>query len=104
MHIVISDDYQDCVRTLESFKVLNDHQVTIHNDTLKSVDALAERFKDADAMVIIRDRTPITRELLKRLPKLKVISQGGGGAAHIDLKACADQGVTVCVSGTSMPH
>ncbi len=104
MRIVISDDYQDCVRNLDCFSLLAGHEVSIHRDTVKSIDEQVARFSDAEAIVIIRDRTPITRALLERLPGLKVISQGGGGAAHIDLKACADHGVTVCVAGTSLPH
>ncbi len=104
MRIVISDDYQNCVSTLDCFSLLKEHEVKIYTDTVKAIDEQAARFQDADAIVIIRDRTPITRELLARLPKLKIIAQGGGGAAHIDQQACADRGVTVCVPGTSLPH
>jgi D-3-phosphoglycerate dehydrogenase / 2-oxoglutarate reductase len=104
MHIVISDDYQNCVSTLDCFALLKEHRVTVYTDTVKTLDDQAARFADADAIVIIRDRTPITRELLARLPKLKIVAQGGGGAAHIDQKACAERGVTVCVPGTSLPH
>jgi D-3-phosphoglycerate dehydrogenase / 2-oxoglutarate reductase len=104
MRIVISDDYQNCVNTLDCFALLKEHDVQIFNDTVKTIEDQVARFQDADAIVIIRDRTPITRELLARLPKLKIIAQGGGGAAHIDQKACAEHGVTVCVPGTSLPH
>ncbi|AQU83189.1 MAG: D-2-hydroxyacid dehydrogenase family protein [Halomonas sp.] len=103
MKIVIPDDYQDCVLHLDAFEQLADHDVTVYNDTLTDLDALAERFKDAEALVLIRERTPITAELLKRLPKLKVISQTGGGAAHVDLAACQRQGVTV-MAGKGSPY
>ncbi|MCE9663237.1 D-2-hydroxyacid dehydrogenase family protein [Halomonas sp. M5N1S17] len=103
MKIVIPDDYQDCVRTLDAFRKLEDQDVTIHNDTLTDLDALAERFRDAEALVLIRERTPISAELLARLPNLRVISQTGGGAAHVDMDACRRQGVTV-MAGTGSPH
>ena len=88
MHIVIPDDYQDCVRDLDAFAKLAGHHVTIYTDTVSDEDELVERFQDADALVLIRERTPITASLLARLPKLKLISQTGGGAAHVDMAAC----------------
>jgi D-3-phosphoglycerate dehydrogenase len=101
MHIVIPDDYQDSVRTLRCFSKLSGHDVTIYKDTRKSMETLTERFKDADALVLIRERTAITEALLKRLPKLKMISQTGRGIAHIDLAACTRHGVAVTVGGGS---
>lgn len=95
MHIVISDDHQDCIRSLSCFSKLQDHTVEIFSNTVKGVDALADRFKDAEAIVLIRERTMITRELLNRLPKLKVISQTGKIASHVDLQACKEKGVLV---------
>nr|WP_163501830.1 D-2-hydroxyacid dehydrogenase family protein [Halomonas socia] len=102
MKIVIPDDYQDVVRTLDAFGRLEGHDVTIHHDTLTDLDALAERFKDAEALVLIRERTRISEALLARLPKLRYISQTGGGAAHIDHEACARHGVKV-LTGTGSP-
>jgi D-3-phosphoglycerate dehydrogenase len=95
MHIVISDDHQDCIRHLACFEKLNGHTVEIFNNSVNGTDALAERFKDAEAIVLIRERTVITRELLDRLPKLRVISQTGKIASHIDLQACKDKGIVV---------
>ena len=95
MHIVISDDHQDCIRKLACFEKLSAHTVSIFNDTISGADALAERFKDADAIVLIRERTVITKELLDRLPKLKVISQTGKMASHVDLDACKAKGIVV---------
>jgi D-3-phosphoglycerate dehydrogenase len=103
MRIVIADDYQDAVRHLDCFAKLREHDVTIYNDTVKDVDALAERFHDADALVLIRERTTIDDELLSRLPRLKLISQTGKGTAHIDVDACKRRGVTVAV-GTGSPY
>ena len=95
MHIVISDDHQDCIRHLACFEKLNSHTVEIFDNSVNGTDALAERFKDAEAIVLIRERTVITRELLDRLPKLRVISQTGKIASHIDLQACKDKGIVV---------
>lgn len=103
MRIVIPDDYQDAVRHLACFSKLAGHDVTIFNDTVKDLDALAERFRDADALVLIRERTAITGELLAHLPRLRVISQTGKGTAHIDMDACARRGVQVLV-GTGSPY
>lgn len=102
MNIVIPDDYQDVVRHLSAFDRLSGHQVTLFNDTLTSLDAQVERFHHAEALVLIRERTRITRALLERLPKLRVISQTGGGVAHIDLEACREHGVTV-LAGRGSP-
>lgn len=92
MQIVIPDDYQDVVRTLPCFDKLEGHTVLIYNSTAGDIDTLAERFRDADALVLIRERTAITEELLDRLPRLKLISQTGKGTAHIDIPACTGAG------------
>jgi D-3-phosphoglycerate dehydrogenase len=101
MKIVIPDDYQDVVRTLDCFQRLAGHKVRIYTDTVKEIDALVQRFADADALVLIRERTQITEELLARLPRLKLIAQTGRGMAHIDMAACARRGVTVTTGGGS---
>nr|WP_298057177.1 D-2-hydroxyacid dehydrogenase family protein [uncultured Halomonas sp.] len=103
MKIVISDDYQDCARGLDAFKQLEGFDVTVYHDTLTDLDALSARFQDAEALVLIRERTPITAALLERLPNLKVISQTGSGAAHVDIEACRKHGVTVMV-GAGSPY
>lgn len=103
MHIVIPDDYQDAVRTLDCFPKLAGHRVTVYNDTARDLDTLAARFADADALVLIRERTAISEALLERLPRLKLISQTGRGIPHIDVPACTRHGVAVAVGGGS-PH
>ncbi|GAB2909714.1 D-2-hydroxyacid dehydrogenase family protein [Paralcaligenes ginsengisoli] len=95
MHIVIPDDYQDCVRTLDCFAKLAQHRVTIFNDSNKDIDVLAERFQDAEAIVLTRERTALPARLLERLPSLKLISQIGKVAQHIDLDACRRLGIAV---------
>lgn len=95
MNIAIPDDYQNCVTALNCYPKLAGHTVTIYNDTVKSTDDLVARFKDADCIVLTRERTRITDELLTRLPRLKLISQTGKVANHIDMDACKKHGVTV---------
>lgn len=95
MRIVIPDDYQDCVRSLDCFARLAAHEVRVFHDTVTGIDALAERFADADAIVLTRERTHINAALLERLPRLRIISQTGKLAGHVDLRACAARGVVV---------
>ncbi len=101
MKIVIPDDYQGAVRTLECFSKLDGHEVTIYNDSVTDVDVLAERFREAEALVLIRERTAVGEALLDRLPRLKVIAQTGRGMPHIDLAACTRHGVLVTSGGGS---
>lgn len=95
MRIAIPDDYQDCVRSLDCFSRLDGHEVTLYHDNVKDVDALAARLADADAIVLTRERTAITAALLDRLPRLRLISQTGKVAGHIDLAACTARGIAV---------
>ena len=95
LRIAIPDDYQNCVRSLACFSKLAAHQVTVFNDTLQDVPALAERLQNFDALVLTRERTAISAALLERLPNLRVISQTGKVAEHIDIAACTARGVAV---------
>jgi D-3-phosphoglycerate dehydrogenase len=95
MRIIIPDDYQDCVRSLKCFAALSGHDVTVYNDTVKGTQALAQRFADAEAIVLTRERTAIGADLLDRLPRLRVISQTGKIAAHVDVAACTARGIAV---------
>jgi D-3-phosphoglycerate dehydrogenase len=97
MKISILDDYFDTLRTLDCFAKLKGHDVTIHNDHVQDVDALAQRLKDTEALVLIRERTQIRGALLERLPKLKLISQRSV-YPHIDIDACTRLGIIVSSS------
>ncbi|MBC7728268.1 MAG: D-2-hydroxyacid dehydrogenase family protein, partial [Microbacteriaceae bacterium] len=93
MHIAIPDDYQDCVRQLACFAKTAGHEVSIFHDTVTDIDALATRLAPADAIVLTRERTCIEAALLDRLPRLRLISQTGKLAGHVDLAACTARGV-----------
>jgi hypothetical protein len=98
--VSILDDYFDTVRTLDCFRKLAGHDVTIWNDHVQDVDVLAERLRDTEALVLIRERTQIRTPLLERLPKLKLISQRSV-FPHIDIDTCTRLGI-VC-RRASMP-
>jgi D-3-phosphoglycerate dehydrogenase len=95
--ISILDDYFDTLRTLDCFKKLAGHEVTIWNDHVQDVDTLAERLRDTEALVLIRERTQIRTPLLERLPKLKLISQRSV-YPHIDIETCTRLGIIVSSS------
>jgi len=97
MNITILDDYHDTVRTLACFSKIAGHNVKIWNDHTKDVDTLAARLADTEALVLIRERTPIRAPLLERLGKLKLISQRSV-YPHIDVDACTRRGVVVSSS------
>jgi D-3-phosphoglycerate dehydrogenase / 2-oxoglutarate reductase len=97
MKISILDDYHDTVRTLRCFSKLAGHDVTIWNDHVQDVAALAERLADAEVLVLIRERTQIRAPLIERLPKLRLISQRSV-YPHIDVDACTRHGVVVSSS------
>jgi D-3-phosphoglycerate dehydrogenase len=94
MNITILDDYFDTIRTLECFHKLDGHNVIIWNDHVQDTDALVERLKDTEILALIRERTKIPVELVKRLPRLKLISQRGS-YPHIDIDACTRLGIIV---------
>ncbi|MDN3671541.1 D-2-hydroxyacid dehydrogenase family protein [Flavobacterium branchiarum] len=95
MKITILDDYQNAVIKLESFKMLKGLDVTVLNYTEKDNSKLAELLKDSEIIVLIRERTEITEDLLSRLPKLKLISQTGKKSNHLDVAACTKYKVAV---------
>src|SRR5215467_13334416 len=94
MKTSILDDYFDTVRTLPCFKKLAGHDVTVWNDHVQDTDKLADRLKDTEALVLIRERTQIRAPLLERLPKLRLISQRSV-YPHIDVAACTQLGIVV---------
>jgi D-3-phosphoglycerate dehydrogenase / 2-oxoglutarate reductase len=96
MNIVILDDYQDSVRKLACFKKLSAHQVKTYTNNVKGTGQLAVRLRDAEVLVLIRERSPVTAALLEKAPKLKLIVQTGRIGAHVDVVACLARGITVC--------
>jgi len=103
MRIAVIDDYQDAFRKLKCYDRLREHQVDVYHDTEKDPARLAERIKDAEALILTQQRSPFPRLLAARVPKLKLISQTGRNANHIDVAACTEHGIVVCAGGAGNP-
>ena len=95
MNIVILDDYQDAVRKLQCASKLDAYQAKVYTNTVKGIGQLSVRLKDADVVVLIRERTHMPRTLIEKLPKLKLIVQTGKVGDHIDVAACTERGIVV---------
>jgi len=94
MNITILDDYFDTLKTLPCFRKLDGHHVTIWTDHVADVSVLADRLKDTEVLVLIRERTEVRAPLLERLDRLRLISQRSV-YPHIDIDACTRRGVIV---------
>ena len=94
MKIAILEDYQDAVRHLPCFSLLQGHEVDVFTEPMDD-DAMAQRLAEHEAVVLIRERTHITAELLDRLPRLRLISQTGKVSGNVDMAAAKQRGVAV---------
>jgi D-3-phosphoglycerate dehydrogenase / 2-oxoglutarate reductase len=104
MKIAVIDDYQNAFRKLSSYGKLKGHDVIVYTDTEKDAAKLAERLKDADAVVLTQQRSAFPRAVVERLPHLKLISQTGRNANHIDIAACTERGVIISAAGAGKPN
>ena len=95
MNIVILDDYQDAVRKLACAAKLDPYAAKVYTNTVKGIGQLSVRLKDADVIVLIRERTHLSRQLIEKLPKLKMIAQTGRVGTHVDVGACTERGIAV---------
>ncbi|HEX8605750.1 MAG TPA: D-2-hydroxyacid dehydrogenase family protein [Pseudoduganella sp.] len=95
MKIAILDDYQDAVRELDCFALLDSHDVKVFNHSARGLGQMAARLAPFDALVLIRERTQLNRALLARLPNLKLISQTGKASGHIDVAAATALGIAI---------
>jgi D-3-phosphoglycerate dehydrogenase len=102
MNIIILDDYQDAVRKLPCAARLEPFNAKVFTNTVKGIGQLAVRLRDADVLVLIRERTHFPRQLLEKLPKLKLIVQTGRVGPHIDVETCTRMGIAVA-EGTGSP-
>ena len=101
MNIIILDDYQDAVRKLKCAALLEKYNAKVFTNTVKGIGQLSVRLRDAEVLVLIRERTHFPRQLLEKLPKLKLISQTGRAGTHIDMEACTRLGIAVAESSGS---
>ena len=102
MNIIILDDYQDAVRKLRCAARLEPYNAKVFTNTVKGIGQLAVRLREAEVLVLIRERTQFPRALLEKLPKLRLIAQTGRVGAHIDLATCTRLGIAVA-DGSGSP-
>jgi D-3-phosphoglycerate dehydrogenase len=95
MNIVILDDYQDAVRKLPCAARLQAYQAKVYTNTVKGLGQLSVRLKDANVIVLNRERTHLPRALIEKLPKLKLVVQTGKIGPHVDVAACTERGIAV---------
>ena len=100
MKIAVIDDYQNAFKTLKCYPKLADHDVVVYTEPETNLEKIAERLKDADAVLLTQQRTAFPRALIEKLPKLKLIGQTGRAASHVDLEACTEKGVVVSAGGS----
>ena len=102
MNIIILDDYQDAVRKLRCAARLETYNAKVFTNTVKGIGQLAVRLRDAEVLVLIRERTQFPKALLEKLPKLRLIVQTGKVGPHIDVATCTRLGIAVA-DGTGSP-
>jgi len=95
VNIIILDDYQDAVRKLKCASMLEHLNTKVFTNTVKGLGQLSVRVRDAEVLVLIRERSHFPRQLLEKLPKLKLIAQTGRVGPHIDVDACTRLGIAV---------
>lgn len=95
MKIAILDDFQDAVRQLECFHLLDGHEVKVFTNSSRGAGQLAIRLAPFDAVVLIRERTAMPRLLLSKLPRLRLISQTGKLTGHVDVSAATAHGIAI---------
>jgi phosphoglycerate dehydrogenase-like enzyme len=98
--IAVLDDYQNVALTMADWSVLDGRaSVTVFNDHLTEPDAVVARLEPFDVVCVMRERTPLTRAIIERLPRLKLIASTGPRNASIDVGAAAERGITVAHTG-----
>ena len=102
MNIIILDDYQDAVRKLRCATQLEPYNAKVFTNTVKGIGQLSVRLRDAEVLVLIRERTHFPRALLEKLPKLRLIVQTGKVGPHIDIETCTRLGIAVA-DGSGSP-
>jgi phosphoglycerate dehydrogenase-like enzyme len=98
--VAVLDDWQNVARSYADWSVLpKDVEVVVFNDHLAELEPLAARLAGFEVVCIMRERTPFTRALFERLPRLKLLVTTGPRNASIDLAAARERGVTVSGTG-----
>jgi phosphoglycerate dehydrogenase-like enzyme len=100
MQVAVLDDYQNVALRLADWSAVRRHaEITVFNDHLDNPGAVVDRLGPFDAVCVMRERTPLTREILEQLPRLKLIASTGPRNASIDTQAAAERGILVTATG-----
>jgi phosphoglycerate dehydrogenase-like enzyme len=100
MKVAILDDYQNVALRLADWSAVRRHaEITVFNDHLDDAAAVVDRLRSFDALCVMRERTPMTREIIEQLPRLKLIASTGLRNASIDTRAAAERGIVVTATG-----
>jgi len=100
MNVAILDDYQNVALRLADWSGVRRHaEITVFNDHVADTSAVVERLRPFDAVCVMRERTPLTREILQQLPNLKLIASTGPRNASIETQTAADLGIAVTATG-----
>ena len=100
MKVAILDDYQNVALQLADWSAVRQHaEITVFNDHLADPAAVVARLRSFEVVCVMRERTPLTRDILQQLPELKLIASTGPRNASIDTKAAADLGIAVTATG-----
>jgi phosphoglycerate dehydrogenase-like enzyme len=100
MKVAVLDDYQNVALQLADWSAVRRHaEITVFNDHLDDPAAVVDRLRPFDAVCVMRERTPLTREILEQLPRLKLIASTGPRNASIDAQAAAERGIAVTATG-----
>jgi phosphoglycerate dehydrogenase-like enzyme len=100
MKVAILDDFQNVALQLADWSAVRQHaEIAVFNDHLADPAAVVARLRPFEVVCVMRERTPLTGEILQQLPKLKLIASTGPRNASIDSQAAADLGIAVTATG-----
>src|SRR5580693_4723001 len=100
MKVAILDDYQNVALTMADWsRVESKAEVTVFTDHVSDPDAVVARLQPFDVLCVMRERTPLPRQILERLPRLKMIASTGPGNASIDEQAASELDIQVTATG-----
>ena len=104
MIIAIPDDYHGVVNKLGCLAKLSGHDVRIFRDVGPGAGKLLANLREAEIIVPVRERTRYTREIIEKLPRLKLFSQTGRSTRHIDVPACTERGIVIVAGTNASPY
>src|ERR1700675_2677463 len=100
MKVAVLDDYQNVALRLADWSAVRQHaEITVFNDHVADPSAVVERLRPFEVVCVMRERTPLTREIIEQLPRLRLIASTGPRNASVDTQAAAERGILVTATG-----